>query len=327
MKRRAFILAIGGAAASSVSWPLATRAQQPALPVVGFVRSTSRATSAHLVTSFRRGLKEAGYVEGQNLTVGYRWADDHADRTPGAGGGFDTPENRCGRRQSHVSLCVQSRNHHDTDCVHNRKRSGQRRPCRQLQPARWQPHGRGLFLRRAGDETVGAVPSARAQGDNNRCAGQLEKSWKRTRATQRRRPRRERPDCKPLSSTPAALPRSSLPLRHWSNARVGAVFVGSGAFLFSNLGPAGRVGGSSRHADELSAAGVCRGRRPDELRRQYDRILSPSRVIRRTDLKGEKAADVPVMRSTKFEFVPQSQDCQDARSRLFRRLCSRLPTR
>ena len=81
MKRRAFILAIGGAAASSVSWPLATRAQQPALPVVGFVRSTSRATSAHLVTSFRRGLKEAGYVEGQNLTVEYRWADDHADRT------------------------------------------------------------------------------------------------------------------------------------------------------------------------------------------------------------------------------------------------------
>jgi putative ABC transport system substrate-binding protein len=79
MRRREFIMLFGGAAAT---WPLAARAQQTAVPVVGFIRSTSAANSADFVAALRQGLKEVGFIEGQNIAVEYRWAEDRDDRIP-----------------------------------------------------------------------------------------------------------------------------------------------------------------------------------------------------------------------------------------------------
>jgi putative ABC transport system substrate-binding protein len=79
MKRREFITLIGGAA---VAWPLTGRAQQPALPVVAFIREGSADASARFAAAFRKGLNETGYVEGQNVTVGYNWLEGQYDRLP-----------------------------------------------------------------------------------------------------------------------------------------------------------------------------------------------------------------------------------------------------
>jgi putative tryptophan/tyrosine transport system substrate-binding protein len=78
MRRRDLIILVSGA----VTWPFTARAQQPAMPVVGYLSATSRDAGKERAAAFRRGLQESGYVEGQNLAIEYHWADEQVDRLP-----------------------------------------------------------------------------------------------------------------------------------------------------------------------------------------------------------------------------------------------------
>ena len=80
MRRRDFVNLLGGAA---VAWPLAARAQQPAMPVIGYLDSVSLETRREAVFAFRQGLNDLGYFENQNVVIDYRWAQGQLDRLPG----------------------------------------------------------------------------------------------------------------------------------------------------------------------------------------------------------------------------------------------------
>jgi putative ABC transport system substrate-binding protein len=154
MQRRKFITLLGGAIAA---WPLAAHAQQPALPVVAFVRDGSLEANAGYVAAFRKGLNESGYVESQNVTVEYHWLEGQYDRLPALMADLARRVTVIATVGNLTSVAAKAATA-TTPIVRRRRGSGSTWSCHQPRPAWWQ-RNRHQFSRPGNGGQAVAAPA------------------------------------------------------------------------------------------------------------------------------------------------------------------------
>ena len=302
MKRREFITLLGGAAAA---WPLAARAQQPAMPVIGFLHPASPDTFADRLRAFRQGLKETGYIEGRERGDRLSLGGESTGSTAGAGGRSGAPtgyRDQHGRRYS-VDPGGEGSDHDDPHRVRRRTRPGRTRSCRQPRPARRQPDRDQFPQYRTDGQAAGAAARADTRGSPRGSARQPEQSRKRGVCAERR-------------DAAAGAMGLHIQVLNASNGReIDAAFANlvreRPQALFVGTDPAFNnrrmqfVLQAMRHSlpatyasREYAEAGGLMSYGTDFLD-TYRQVGAYTGRI----LKGAKPADLPVVQSTKFELV------------------------
>ena len=325
MRRREFITLLGGAAA----WPLAARAQQPAMPVVGLVNGRSPEDAARNVAAFRKGLSETGYVEGQNVTIEYHWADGQYQRLPAVMADLvrrrvaviATPGFTAGALAAKAA----------TTTIPIVFGVGDDPVKLGLVASLTRPGGNVTGINFFTGELVAKrlellhdlVPKAvRIAVLVNPAQAAI------TETTLRDLPDAARAsDCKLPSSMPAASREIEAAFATIVRDRTDALFVaGDGLFLsrrvqFATLAARHGIPAAHNFREEVEA-GV-----PDELRNQYSGRLASGRRLHRSNPQGRQAGRPAGLAADQIRAGHQPQDRQGARPRGARRPCSPAPTR